>query len=178
MGAQRRYQVFVSSTYLDLIEERQRVLHAVLELGCFPAGMEFFPASDDTAWEFVKDVIRQSDYYAIIIGGRYGSVDERGLSFTEREYDLAYELKVPTLVFLHKDPDGLPVRRSDIAPEFRAKLQQFREKLRMHHLCQTWERPYELSGKFSVALASAIESKPGVGWTRGRAGQFTGNAKG
>jgi hypothetical protein len=59
-----------------------------------------FPASDDTAWEFVKDVIRQSDYYAIIIGGRYGSVDERGLSFTEREYDLAYELKVPNVGIL------------------------------------------------------------------------------
>jgi len=38
----KRYQVFVSSTYEDLKEERQEVMHALLELDCIPAGMGYF----------------------------------------------------------------------------------------------------------------------------------------
>jgi hypothetical protein len=38
-----RYQVFVSSTYEDLKEERAEVMQALLELDCIPAGMELFP---------------------------------------------------------------------------------------------------------------------------------------
>ncbi|HDV1518665.1 TPA: DUF4062 domain-containing protein, partial [Salmonella enterica subsp. enterica serovar Aberdeen] len=36
----KRYQVFVSSTFADLEEERQEVMQALLELDCMPAGME------------------------------------------------------------------------------------------------------------------------------------------
>ncbi len=39
----KRYQVFVSSTFSDLEEERQEVMQALLELDCMPAGMELFP---------------------------------------------------------------------------------------------------------------------------------------
>lgn len=42
----RKYQVFVSSTYEDLQEHRRHVMQALLELDCFPAGMELFPSSD------------------------------------------------------------------------------------------------------------------------------------
>jgi len=41
----------VSSTFRDLVEERQQVIQALLELDCIPAGMELFPAADDEKWE-------------------------------------------------------------------------------------------------------------------------------
>jgi hypothetical protein len=44
---QKRYQVFVSSTYEDLKQERAEVMQALLELECMPAGMELFPASSE-----------------------------------------------------------------------------------------------------------------------------------
>lgn len=40
----KRYQVFVSSTYEDLREERGAVMQALLGLDCIPTGMESFPA--------------------------------------------------------------------------------------------------------------------------------------
>ncbi len=73
---EKRYQVFISSTFRDLIEERQAALKAILELSHMPAGMELFPAVDDSAWRLIQDVIDSSDYYVLIIGGRYGSLDE------------------------------------------------------------------------------------------------------
>jgi len=44
---EERYQVFISSTFVDLVDERQSALKAVLELDHMPAGMELFPAGDD-----------------------------------------------------------------------------------------------------------------------------------
>ncbi|MCR9883896.1 DUF4062 domain-containing protein, partial [Vibrio alginolyticus] len=71
---EKRYQVFVSSTFADLQEERQQVIQALMEMDCIPAGMELFPATDEEQWEFIKRIIDDCDYYLLIIGGRYGSV--------------------------------------------------------------------------------------------------------
>ncbi|MCX6381232.1 MAG: DUF4062 domain-containing protein, partial [Armatimonadetes bacterium] len=57
----KRYQVFVSSTYQDLQEERQEVMHALLELDCIPSGMELFPAADEAQWSLIKKVIDDCD---------------------------------------------------------------------------------------------------------------------
>ena len=50
----KRYQVFVSSTFEDLQEERREVMQALLSLDCIPTGMELFPAADDESWELIK----------------------------------------------------------------------------------------------------------------------------
>ena len=60
----KRYQVFVSSTYRDLVQERVEVLQALLELDCMPAGMELFSR---------PRAIDESDYYLVISAGRYGA---------------------------------------------------------------------------------------------------------
>ena len=83
----RRFQVFVSSTYTDLVDERREVIQALLEMECLPAGMELFPASNDEAWTLIQQVIDDSDYSEVIVGGRYGSLTAEGLSYTEMEYD-------------------------------------------------------------------------------------------
>ena len=74
----KRYQVFVSSTYEDLIEERLEVMKALLELDCIPCGMEYFPAANEDQWTFIKKLIDVCDYYVVIIGGKYGSEDTGG----------------------------------------------------------------------------------------------------
>src|ERR1700738_2570189 len=103
MITQVRYQVFVSSTYEDLREERQQATQAILEAGCFPSGMELFPASDDTQWELIKRVVEESDYYVVIVAGRYGSLGPEGLSYTEMEYDYAVAKGIPVLGFVRED---------------------------------------------------------------------------
>lgn len=84
----KRYQVFLSSTYADLKDERQKVIQTLMEMDCIPSGMELFPATDEEQWEFIKKVIDDCDYYLLIIGGRYGSINAEGISYTEKEYDL------------------------------------------------------------------------------------------
>ncbi len=43
----KKYQVFISSTYEDLKEERDQAIKAVLEMGHIPVGMEMFSAADE-----------------------------------------------------------------------------------------------------------------------------------
>lgn len=54
---EKRFQVFVSSTFADLQKERQEVIQALLELDCLPSGMELFPAADEDQWTLIKRVI-------------------------------------------------------------------------------------------------------------------------
>ena len=103
MTIQVRYQVFVSSTYDDLRAERQQATQAILEAGFFPSGMELFPASDDAQWELIKRVIEESDYYVVIVAGRYGSLGPEGVSYTEMEYDYAVAKGIPVLGFIRHD---------------------------------------------------------------------------
>ena len=67
---EKKYQVFVSSTYRDLATERQDVIQALLGLDCIPVGMELFPAADDDQWTLIKRLIDDCDYYILIVGGR------------------------------------------------------------------------------------------------------------
>jgi hypothetical protein len=89
----RRYQVFVSSTYEDLEPERTEAIQALLELDCMPAGMELFPAANEQQWTWIRKIIDESDYYVVIVAGRYGSVHpDTGVSYTEMEYRYALEI--------------------------------------------------------------------------------------
>lgn len=161
----KRYQVFQSSTFLDLREERQRVMHALLELDCIPAGMELFPASDRDVWTTIKHVIDESDYYLVIVGGRYGSVGPDGMSYTEREYRYALKSGKPTIAFLHDDPSSLPPDKRDKDPGLHDRLLRFR-RLCEKKTCKFWSTPDNLAAAVSPSLIKLQRTNPGVGWVR------------
>jgi len=162
----KRFQVFVSSTFTDLKDERQAVLKAVLELDHMPAGMELFPATDASAWQLIRDVIDASDYYVLIVGGRYGSLDEAGIGYTEKEYDYALATKKPVVPLLHENPDNLPRDKTDIDALAWKRLTSFREKVEKRHTCVYWKSADDLKAKVIVGLTSVIKRQPAVGWVR------------
>lgn len=162
----KRYQVFISSTFTDLKDERQSALRAILELDHMPAGMELFPAADETAWQLIKDVIDASDYYVLIIGGRYGSEDEEGIGYTEKEYDYAIATGKPIVPILHENPDNLPRDKTETTEAAWKKLQSFREKVEKKHTCVYWGSAESLKAKLIVGITAAVKRHPAVGWVR------------
>lgn len=165
--ADKRYQVFISSTFADLKEERGKVQQAVMELDCIPAGMELFPAIDEDQFEFIKKVIDDCDYYLLIIGGRYGSLSDEGVSYTELEYQYAVSKGVRIIAFLHKDPDSLPVSKSETDKTARERLATFREVASKGRLVRFWTEANELPGLTLASLTRTIRTYPAVGWVRG-----------
>ena len=99
----KKYQIFVSSTFIDLKEERQAVLKAVQEAEYIPSGMEMFPATDEEQFNFIKRIIDNCDYYVVIIAGRYGSLAPDGISYTEKEYDYAVSKGIRVLAFVRNE---------------------------------------------------------------------------
>ena len=162
----KRYQVFVSSTYSDLKEERGKVMQTIMAMDCIPAGMELFPAIDEEQFEFIKKIIDDCDYYVLIVGGRYGSISEDGISYTEKEYDYAVSKKIPVIAFLHNDIKNLTFEKSEANPECRNKLEVFREKVSKGRLVQYWNNADELNGKVAVSLMKTTKMYPAIGWVR------------
>lgn len=101
---QKKLQVFVSSTYSDLIPERQAAVEAILRAGHIPAGMELFAAGSESQLEIIKRWIDSSDIYMLLLGGRYGSIEPgSGLSYTEIEYRYAVEQGKPYFAVVLSD---------------------------------------------------------------------------
>ena len=162
----KRYQVFVSSTYADLKEERQKVIQTLMEMDCIPSGMELFPAMDEEQWIFIKKIIDDCDYYLLIIGARYGSLAEDGISYTEKEYDYAIEKGLKVIALIHGDPDSLPVNKTDKDSELAKKLSAFVEKVKKGRLVRFWKTADELQGLVAVNLSKTIKAYPAIGWVR------------
>lgn len=161
----KRYQVFVSSTFRDLEDERQEVMHALLELDCMPSGMELFPAANESQWNLIKKVIDDCDYYILIVAGRYGSVSPDGLSYTEMEYRYALETGKPIISFLHRNPGQIVADKTEQLQEGKEKLAEFRALVEKR-LCKHWDSPAELGSVVSRSLIQLIKSEPGIGWVR------------
>ncbi len=162
----KRYQVFVSSTFTDLEEERKHVIQTLMEMDCIPAGMELFPAIDEEQWEFIQKVIDDCDYYLLIIGGRYGSTTEDGLSYTEKEFNYAVTKGLKVIVLIHEEPDSLPAKKTELNPESREKLTKFISKAQTGRLRRTWKTVQELPGLVALSMTKTIKTYPATGWVR------------
>jgi Domain of unknown function (DUF4062) len=162
----KRYQVFVSSTYKDLIEERQEVMQALLETDCIPVGMELFPASSESQWDYIKRVIDECDYYILILAGRYGSLSPDGMSYTEKEYRYALENGKPTVAFYHENPSQIVSAKSESEDKGKEKLKAFRDFVLDNKMCKPYSNAYQLGAFVSRSITQIKKSHPAVGWVR------------
>ena len=108
-----------------------------MTMPCIPAGMEWFPADTEEQWKVIQKVIDDSNFYVLIIGGRYGSTTSQGLSYTEKEFDYA-ATKIPVLAFCHENPSEIPLGKSEAEPEMRARLAAFRDKALTGRTANFW----------------------------------------
>ena len=127
--------------------------------------MELFPASDDTQWELIKRVIKDSDYYIVIVGGRYGSIGANGLSYTEMEYDYALSEGLPVLGFVRERLDEIPFGATEKSDEGRKKLEAFRAKV-MSRSCRKFSSSTELGMAVMKSLTTEARLRPRIGWVR------------
>lgn len=163
----RKLQIFVSSTYSDLVDVRLAVMEAILAAGHIPAAMEQFSPGDETAWEKIKRWIRQSDGYLLILGGRYGSREPlSGRGYVELEYDYALALGKPFAALVASNAaiktrtkNALDLETSH--PDYG----YFKEKAQRHH-CAFWNNIDQLKGTVYQILPHWAEREDLTGWIR------------
>lgn len=166
----KKYQIFISSTYEDLKEERRKVQDTILAMHQFPIGMEMFSAANDEQWKIIQDTIDSSDYYILIIGHRYGSViqegEYEGISYTQKEFRYALAKGIPILAFLIEK--SVPVTPDKMEKDFikKEKLNNFKEEVLNGRTVQWWTSMEDLAVKVSIALTKEMNYQNRLGWIR------------
>ena len=164
---EKKYQIYVSSTYSDLKEERTAILGAILEMGHIPAGMEFFPAIDEDQLNYIYKIIDQSDYFVLILGARYGAIDKKSnISYIELEYDYAVKQGKPVIALIHGNPDKIERVKTEKNEELNQKFMAFRKKVMTGRLVNVWENRVELCSKIQYSLIHLFQLFPANGWVR------------
>ena len=157
----KKYQIFVSSTYKDLIEERSIAINTIMQLGHIPAGMEMFSATGAPQLETIKPIIDESDYYLIILGGKYGSINKQsGLSYTEMEFDYAVEQEKRIIAFVHEDPENLPSFLRENTDRSRKRYERFRSKLLSDKLVKMWKNNIDFTQSIATSISVVINQYP------------------
>lgn len=159
----KRYQIFISSTYKDLIEERQKVTQAILKLYHFPIGMEMFHADNEEQWIQIKNTIDMSDYYVLIVGRYCGTlIEDEGISYTEKEYNYALSKGIPVLSFVISDKAKKESYGVETNKQQRA-LKKFVDKVKKLP-CEFWNTSDELAYQVASTLSIKFRENNRNGW--------------
>lgn len=148
---------------------RSKVAETILSMYHLPIGMEQFDASNDEQWAVIKRHIDMTDYYVLIIGHRFGSViedgEDKGLSYTQKEFRYAKKRGIPILVFCLSDSVG-------ILPKFREEdwkaqaLKEFKEEATTGRTAVWWENEDELARVVQSSLYKEMKYNPRPGFIR------------
>ncbi len=162
----KRFQVFISSTFYDLKEERKAIIESLLNAKYIPAGMETFSASSDEQFNYIKKIIDDCDYYILILKTNYGSISSStGISYTEMEYNYAMSKKMPILAFVYDQLENIEL--SNREKKNRALFFEFRDRiLSTNRLCKMWTSSLELIPSVMESLNEEVQSNPQIGWIR------------
>lgn len=96
-----RLSVFISSTG-DLTEERDAVEAALADLNIDGSRFEFWPSAPNHPMDECLKNLEECDAVVFLIGKRYGSLSNAGISATHLEYRHATKLTIPRFVYLLK----------------------------------------------------------------------------
>ncbi|MFZ5905162.1 MAG: DUF4062 domain-containing protein [Chloroflexota bacterium] len=154
-------KVFLSSTYLDLIEHRKAVVNALRTMGEEVDHMEIFGARDE---EPTKASLEELDQCHVLVGVyayRYGTVPTGSkTSVTEQEYLHATKTGIPILVFVVDEGHPWPPKSMD---KSLAKINKFKSKATKEHTPEYFNSPDNLASKVVASvgrLAKKIAPKP------------------
>lgn len=163
----KRYTVFVSSTYNDMKDERNAVIQAIMRAGHIPLGMEAFGAANASSWKVITKTINAADYYVLLIARRYGSINpEVDLGYTEQEFRYAVEQGVPVLVFLLHEDAAWPGTHTDTEAGAVRRLAAFRDRAKKDRQVEFWTSKEDLPFKVMTSLSNAFNDDPRPGWVR------------
>lgn len=153
------YRVFISSTSEDMKDYRKAASEAMTNILAVPMGMDRFTAlAGQTVLERCYEEIRQSQYFVIIIGFRYGSIyKETDLSYTELEFNEAERLGIPILVFIRNgsiDSDSIDIDDLSRLVRFKNRLQ----KSASNRLTASFTTPEDLRDKLTRSLQTEFST--------------------
>lgn len=154
-----RKTVFISSTFVDLKEERKKVWDSLEKFDVTVKGMEQFGARKSNPLATCISEVEQSDIYVGIIGMRYGSEEPNsGKSYSQLEYEKAIEQNKEILIYLI-DEESSAVTPNLIQFEKIQKLNNFKAILKDKHTIDTFSNSQDLVTKLQRKFKELLTPK-------------------
>jgi hypothetical protein len=148
-------KVFISSTYEDLKEYRERTIEVVERYECLPVAMEHFMSQPQEPVKVCEKEIKECDIFVGIYAHRYGFIpDGEHKSITQLEYELAKKSGKDCLSFLIKK--GHPWNPDFIEFEKRKELDSFLEKVKKELTTSFFTTPSDFDIKLSTSLGKFL----------------------
>lgn len=154
---------FISSTFVDLFEDRDAVAEALSARGLNVNALDIKPASAQTSKAEIINGIKESDFVILIIGDRYGSTLESMTgnptkSITWWEYDIAMRSGKPVIAYFKNynshDPKSHDDKSNPLYERNRKLFEKFKILITRRHNPSYYTDPIELSGKVNKSLIS------------------------
>jgi tetratricopeptide (TPR) repeat protein len=155
-------KIFLSSTYLDLIEHRKAAVNSLRAMGEEVEHMEIFGARDEEPTKASLDELDGCDVLVGIYAYRYGTVPKGSkVSVTEEEYLHAMaSKKIKTLVLVVEENHPWPPKLMD---KNLTKIKKFKSKATSEHTPEYFTSPDNLASRVVAAvgrLAKTFNPKP------------------
>lgn len=151
-------KVFLSSTFIDLIDYRKVAIVALEKLGQQVDRMEIFNASPSKPSEVSFNELEQCDLFVGIYAHRYGSIPKgKDLSITELEYDYARDLGLQCFCFLvQEDYPWIPKM---IQKGTQTKLKKFKKKIKDDLTIETFQSSGDLALKIATSIGNYLSNE-------------------
>ncbi len=148
------FRVFVSSTYIDLVEHRKAAEKAINDQRQKYEGMEYMGAKNDEPTQACLDLVEQCDLFIGIYAWRYGTVPEGSeFSITEQEYQHAKKLGLPCLCYF-VDEDFPWQRKFIETGAAEEKLKRFKSQIAKEHVKANFKEPLTLENNILRDLSN------------------------
>src|SRR5512147_865772 len=144
-------KVFISSTYVDLIEHRKAAHDALERLGQEVGRMEIFGARTEEATSAALSQLEKCDLIVGIYAYRYGTIpDGSKLSITEQEYLHAKSKGKPVLCFVVDENEPWPPKMMEKDAEKIKKLEDFKARVLKEKVVDFFTTPADLGMKVAT----------------------------
>ncbi len=173
MAARR---IFLSSTFVDLKDFREKVLDRLRRAQSVVVAMEDYAAFDERPADKCLADVASCDIYIGVLGRRYGYVplddNPEQLSITEMEYRRAGnpgpgKPPLKRLMFQLDPAAGWPDEHSDARTGENgagARIDRFRTDVSARHGIQTFREPEELAGLVLESLLAMLQPESAWRW--------------
>jgi O-methyltransferase domain/Domain of unknown function (DUF4062) len=146
-------RIYVSSTFKDLKECRDQVIHLLRRMRHEVVAMEDYTAEEQWPVDKCLADVASCDLYVGIFAWRYGFIppddNPEKLSITELEYRKAGEAQKHRLISLLDENAPWPRPMIDRDPD---RIEDFRKRLGEKHICSFFAAPQEITGLVGPAV--------------------------
>ena len=152
---------FISSTFIDLQDERASVAERLQENGLNVNALDVKPATNNTSRTEILRGIRESDFVILIIGDRFGSIvpkitDSSSISVTWWEYKKAVAFGKPVIACFQNreyfNTEHHDDRSDNLYTKKRRLFDRFKKMITEKHNPAYFKDSYDLAEKIQHCL--------------------------